>query len=732
MMMQLLQRPRLVAVILAVSALVSAACAGVNSGRLSVFPPHLNHTSGLETATATTHVMVDFPAPSIVYRRTDLSNLVDRAELLGRISTTDPALALIAKRMDIPAHQLSGLTRITADVPSTLTDPVSEQRATEIVKSHAPYRIEVQVRPASPVVDVYTQAPTIEEAEKLGDDWILGMRDYLHGLSAKEMMPQSLALEPLGSARGTPANSKAPYIIGFLTFVFAFGLCLSAAWLLLRWRLPKVERPPVYELPSGDDWPNTHRVLPWMVAGLIAMIWLVPFNQIKLNWSGPIDLQFDRLILPVIVITWVFALAAGGDGAPRWRPSKIHAALALFVGIAFLSVVLDARYISHVLEFDLAIKQLPLLMSYVTVFLIVSTVVRPAEVRPLLKFSLVLSTITAVGIIYESRMHTNLFYSISDKVLPGAFSIDSANDGVLDSIGRLEIKGPAEVGVEAVSMLSMALPIAVVFLMQAEERRDKILWGLAASLIAAGTMATGRKSALVAPISVCLALAYFRRRELLKLAPLGLVLIVAVTALLPGVLHGLLGQFTRPDAATVPTTSDRTSDYDAVRPDVWAHLAFGRGWGTYNHDSYRILDSEVLLTTIEIGVLGLLAYLAVSVTVVLTARRVINLRDERWAPLALIGACAAVCFITVSTLFDVLGFPHASYVFLYMAALVAVVITRGRDPVGTRPADARARAPVRVPARPAPAPAAVGAPAPTQADASSERWSGESWDWESV
>jgi hypothetical protein len=210
---------------------------------------------------------------------------------------------------------------------------------------------------------------------------------------------------------------------------------------------------------------------------------------------------------------------------------------------------------------------------------------------------------------------------------------------------------------------------------------------------------------------------------------------VAVTALLPGVLHGLLGQFTRPDAATVPTTSDRTSDYDAVRPDVWAHLAFGRGWGTYNHDSYRILDSEVLLTTIEIGVLGLLAYLAVSVTVVLTARRVINLRDSRWAPLALIGACAAVCFITVSTLFDVLGFPHASYVFLYMSALVAVVITRGRDPVEERQAEARARAPVRVPARAAPgsrAPAAVGAPARTQAGDSPERWSGESWDWESV
>ena len=38
----------------------------------------------------------------------------------------------------------------------------------------------------------------------------------------------------------------------------------------------------------------------------------------------------------------------------------------------------------------------------------------------------------------------------------------------------------------------------------------------------------------------------------------------------------------------VGTVSDRTSDYDAIRPDVWSHLALGRGWGSYNHESYRI------------------------------------------------------------------------------------------------------------------------------------------------
>ena len=73
--------------------------------------------------------------------------------------------------------------------------------------------------------------------------------------------------------------------------------------------------------------------------------------------------------------------------------------------------------------------------------------------------------------------------------------------------------------------------------------------------------------------------------------------------------------------------SDRASDYDAVRPDVWSHLAFGRGWGSYNHDDYRILDSEILHRTVEMGVLGLVSYLLIAVSVIAVARRPIASGD---------------------------------------------------------------------------------------------------------
>ena len=78
------------------------------------------------------------------------------------------------------------------------------------------------------------------------------------------------------------------------------------------------------------------------------------------------------------------------------------------------------------------------------------------------------------------------------------------------------------------------------------------------------------------------------------------------------------------------TVSDRAADYDAVRPDLWTHLLFGRGWGSYDHVTYRILDSELLHRSLEMGVFGLLAFVAMVLSVLLGARETIARRERYW------------------------------------------------------------------------------------------------------
>ena len=720
---------------LAVSVLVGLVAAVLSVATVSFAPPGLKPRQ-LQIAGAAAHVLVDPPRSQIVdprLIRNDFDSLATRTHLLGALMATEPVKELIARRARIDPDQIASVSRITVNVPATLKQPDSEQRANDILLSHEPYRIDVQAKTVAPVIDVYTQAPTTAEAVRLADAAAGGLSEYLRRLALRQGADPAgqVRLEQLGAARGAVINGGAGVQIAALTFLVFFGLACATLWTASVFRRRRRGTPaaaPASEparpaagggatllrpgwhagptltsaaalpadvvlpqLPSwswrfgisrerlramashGGDWPRTTRLLPWGIALFLAILWLVPFNQIALTASLPIDLKFDRLVLPFIAGLWVLALAAGGPGAPRVRLTWMHVGIAVFVAIACLSVVLDARWLNQTLEFDLGFKKLTLLAAYGAFFVMMASVVRRSEVRVFMKYTLLLAVICAIGTIWEYRFQYNVFYDGAAKLLPGFFQVGVAEPSAVDEIGRRLVRGPAELGLEAVAMLSMALPIALVGIMHTKRWRDRILYGLAACLLMAAAISTYRKSALVAPLSIGLTLAYFRRRELLKLAPLGVVLLVLVHVLSPGAFGSIALQLDS-NRLGVATVSDRAADYDAVRPDLWTNLAFGRGYGTYDHTSYRILDSEILSRVIEVGVLGLIAYVFMIVCVVVAALAVIRARDPTWSPIALACAAAAVAFLVLSFLFDVMAFPHVPYLLLSLAGLLAAVV----------------------------------------------------------
>ena len=92
-----------------------------------------------------------------------------------------------------------------------------------------------------------------------------------------------------------------------------------------------------------------------------------------------------------------------------------------------------------------------------------ASVIRESEVRPFLTYTLVLAGICAAGTIWEYRFHYNVFYEWSDKLLPGFFTVGEAESSGVDEIGRrLVARAGARSALEAVAMLAMALPIALV------------------------------------------------------------------------------------------------------------------------------------------------------------------------------------------------------------------------------------------------------------------------------
>lgn len=691
-----------------VSALLGILAAVINTGIIGGIPPK-PRLHNLDIAAATTYLDVDTPAstPSLAHGSNadpaDINTYVDRAELLGRVLVTPPVLGRIAARCGIHRSQLYGQGWITANVPFAYTEPDSEQRASDIEGSKAPYQIQVESQQTLPIIDVYSEGPSLAVTLCLGNEASLALTAFLHSLASQQGSSAPLVtIRTLGPASGEVVNGSATIEIALLTFLTVFWITFAALAIARFLRRRQRERQtgeaglastPKREAPAEerDSWPHTTRPLPWLLAGFLAILWLTPFNDVALNTNLPIELRLDRMVLPFVAIAWIAAIVGAKRGAPRLRVTWIHVALGALLAVAFLSVVTDAPYLNHTLEFTLSLKSLSLILAYASLFVITASAVRRSEVRPFLTYTLALSVIVAVGMIFEYRTHTNLFWEWTGKLLPHGFTLTSTGTADVDSIGRPIVEGPAETPLEAVAMLTMALPIALVRLLHASRWRNRILYAGIVCLLFGATVATYRKSAIIAPVSVVLTMAYFRRRELLKLAPLGMIMLVLVAGVAPGAIHSTIREFTRSDATSVPTVSDRTEAYDAIRPDVLSHLLLGRGWGSYNHNTYRILDSEILDRIIETGVIGLIVYLMLPITVVLASRKTIAARDPSSAPVALIGASAAVAFLVLSFLFDEMSFPHAVYIFLYLAGLETVVL-RGIGEQSEEPAP-----PARVP-----------------------------------
>jgi hypothetical protein len=684
----------------AISALFAFVIALNSVCAISLLPPKLEPRP-LQVAGATANVLVDAPRSWILDPKSlgnDFIGLADRGEMLANLLASPALVRTMAQRMGIAPGDIAATLRLTSGTPPVMRDPDSEQRASAIVDARDDYRLDLQADPDAPVLHIYTQAPTRAEAVTLADVSVDVLRKRVASLAVADAAPlrKRMKLTQLGPARGGVIGGSVGQVAG-LMFVIAFSLGLAVLLLgqraLYGWRAHRdgtpaatvraPQAPPRAAAPGGD-WPRTGRVLPWMLAAFMAMIWLVPFNTIELTASLPFDLKLDRLVLPFVLGLWILALAAGGAAAPRPRATWIHFGIGAFVGTACLSVAADVLFLNHTLELPLAIKKIILLVSYLGLFVVVASAVRRTEVPAFMKYTLGLAILCALGTIWEYRFGYNVFYSLSDQILPGIFKVGAAEAGTFDAQGRALTRGPAEHPLEAVAMLTMALPIALVGLIHAKERSATIVYGIAACIILAASVSTYRKSALLAPLSVGLTLAYFRRRELLRLTPLAVVAVFFVSFLSPGALRSIAEQLA-PTQLGVGTVSDRASDYDAVRPDVWSHLILGRGFGSYDHVSYRLLDSEILGRLVDMGLLGLLSLGLMIVMIVGTARALIRSRHPVWSPTALAVAAAAIAYLVVAFLFDVSSFPHTPYVLMTLAGFLAVVVAGSDEPAVNPP-----------------------------------------------
>jgi hypothetical protein len=441
-------------------------------------------------------------------------------------------------------------------------------------------------------------------------------------------------------------------------------------------RRSSVSAAPSRQQPMRDAFPHTRRPLPWALAAFLAMLFLVPIDSTELKVQLPVGSQIDRFAVVGLVFLW---LVVGGDQRAflRTRRSKLYVGAAfVFLVLAVASLLLDVGRIINLDDFSLAIKRFGLLGSFLIVSWFTLTALRFEDLRGFSSYLLGLATVMAIGMLVERHTGYNAFYNWSAVLLKPIAHVAPSPTNIhpeIGSDGRVTVVGPTLHGLAATTMLVVVMPFTLVRMFDTTSRKSWVLYAFLFMLMIAAATATDRKTALLVPVAIVVYLACYRPRQVLRLLPIGLVVLVGLVHV---VSPGALGTVFTPTAGLESSsTTHRVGDFTDVAPDVLAHPLLGRGFGTIEPDQsnqFRINDDEYIDEIWEVGAIGLLAYLFMIIAPVITARRVIRARDPVIEPLVLATSAGCVAYLVVNALFDAMSFPQAPYMFFIVAALSTV------------------------------------------------------------
>lgn len=439
--------------------------------------------------------------------------------------------------------------------------------------------------------------------------------------------------------------------------------------------------PPSATTAGADNWPHTTRALPWLLAGFLAMIFLVPFDAIIFQVHMPANATFDRVFLVVMIAVFIANRTFSNLKGPRRRLTPVEISILVFGGIALLSIVLNIGRIYQQNELSFVNKQFSELLAYGVFFFVVVATLRPEEVPAFSRLIMALACLTAVGVIYQSRTGTNLFFSWSSMLLGPLAIVEKPPVGDVTAI----ISGPTQHGLALASMLTIALPFSILPLLEARETGQRLKYLLVIGLILGADFSTNERTAIFAPVAAIIVLAAYKR-QILRWAPLAIIVLIPVIHFAsPGAL-GNVTSILPTSGGSADYTDGRAGDYAAVAPDILDNLILGRGFGTMNTQNwrtYRILDNQYLDTIFVVGVVGLVAYLAIVFCAMMTAHGVIKRGGVR-APPALAAAAGCAAFGLVSATYDAAGFPQAVYSFLFAAGMIAVLASKRDQPRATQ------------------------------------------------
>ncbi len=271
-----------------------------------------------------------------------------------------------------------------------------------------------------------------------------------------------------------------------------------------------------------------------------------------------------------------------------------------------------------------------------------------------------------------------LYQFLSGSVLidrfptPGLASVDA---GIDMRSGFMRPRGTARHALEFAAVVSSMVPLAIALCIG--DRK----WGFlrrfvpVAALVGVSFISLTRSALVGLVLGILAMMPFWDARLRRRVVALGIAGAGAVMTALPSVLRAIMEMFEGGDSSV----DSRTGSWDFAFQVFATNRLFGRGFGTFL-PSYRILDNQLLLLVLEIGIVGTLAFLALLVTGVYCAIAGRTAGEDSLDSHLGVGLAASIISsATLMAFFDSFSFPQAPGVLFLVLGMSAAYWRLSKD-----------------------------------------------------
>jgi hypothetical protein len=430
-----------------------------------------------------------------------------------------------------------------------------------------------------------------------------------------------------------------------------------------------------------------HRfMLSWHVLlGLVlAVVLFIPVGRYSLSIQLPVGLEMYRIAVGLVLLLWISALLVDPDMVLRRTP--LDAPVALLVGASLASVLVNYSRVAPLAP--AVLKAVTLFLSFVIFYYFISNVITTMDGIVVVTKIIVSGTaVVAFFSIIEQRTGFNIFDHVRSVLPVVQFngSITAARFGVIRAVGSAD--HPIALGV----LFAMAVPLGV-----ALAKARSSWWWLPTLFVTVGVLATASRTPILAIAIAAIAFLWLRPRDIVPLLPLAIPMLIVIKIAAPGSL-ATVKQLFLPTNGESLIASQKTLAGDPTLISGRANLVprivdgmrrplLGQGVGTRQTGDTNplrnspILDNQWLGTFLDIGLVGLFAWVWLIVRTVRRLGRIARTRGSPEGMLAAAFVASITGFAVAMFTYDSLAFVQETLVFWTILALSASLIAANPKP----------------------------------------------------